>query len=586
MATRTKRTTGCPSCGRPDCRDARCRGLECLERPRFFSGQLLTEGELNSEQAYVLAKNRLHNLHLHGWGVVCGLEVTCHDCDGWVTVHPGYAIDSCGNDVIVCCPHDFDVAGEIERCKRERGKGDCYCPPQKNCNDQGEEHWCITLSYQEKEARPMATLHQQDGPCGCGPGCKCGGAKHGDACTCKPTRAERAKAGVGKVPYACEPTRILESYRLEVCESGEENCFTKKSKGEQAWIDKFTACLTNLKRSLRKLPLEGTLRLGKNTLASNGVSMTPGVSGPQPLPPAQVYRDFCDLKDFLIDLLKNSPGNLHCALVAQLEALECRQPGPNDTFDTYWGANQLSAQRLLGILLLYLKDCFCHALLPPCGPCCPGEEPLVLACVTVKNGKILEICNYNCRRWAGAFPPSMFGVYLGPIWPLVAKLIGIFCCGDFLDRFLRTTKRQRWAQRIANFALGSDFANAGFAVNESTSFWKRAAHEPEQAPEVEVTHFLGQRTEVALATAEKAGLALTIREVGKERFADRWAALRSAKPGDSLVGFAREGKIVGFAREGSAEVAVVEQANELASLRREVDALKVAIQQRPGGPNG
>jgi hypothetical protein len=85
-----------------------CQGLRCMERPRYFAGQLLTETELNSEQEYVRAKQRLHNRYLHGSGVVCGLQVVCSDCDGWVTIKEGYAIDPCGNDVIVCADHDFN----------------------------------------------------------------------------------------------------------------------------------------------------------------------------------------------------------------------------------------------------------------------------------------------------------------------------------------------------------------------------------------------------------------------------------------------------------------------------------------------
>jgi hypothetical protein len=49
---------------------------------------------------------RFHNKHLHGWGIVCGLEVVCGP-DGPsgprenVTVNPGYAIDCEGDDVIL-----------------------------------------------------------------------------------------------------------------------------------------------------------------------------------------------------------------------------------------------------------------------------------------------------------------------------------------------------------------------------------------------------------------------------------------------------------------------------------------------------
>src|SRR6266496_6842089 len=61
----------CPACG----------GLECLCRPRFFAGQLLSEEDLNRLDHYIVEKNKLHNRYLHGWGVVCGLDVVCNPCD-------------------------------------------------------------------------------------------------------------------------------------------------------------------------------------------------------------------------------------------------------------------------------------------------------------------------------------------------------------------------------------------------------------------------------------------------------------------------------------------------------------------------
>jgi len=71
------------ACG---CKPGRtCDGLECLCRPRFFAGQLLTDEDLRRLDHYVVAKNRLHNRYLHGTGVVCGLEVVCSACDDTVT---------------------------------------------------------------------------------------------------------------------------------------------------------------------------------------------------------------------------------------------------------------------------------------------------------------------------------------------------------------------------------------------------------------------------------------------------------------------------------------------------------------------
>ena len=36
-----------------------CKGLECLCRPRFFPGQLLSDEDLNRLQNYVIGKNKL-----------------------------------------------------------------------------------------------------------------------------------------------------------------------------------------------------------------------------------------------------------------------------------------------------------------------------------------------------------------------------------------------------------------------------------------------------------------------------------------------------------------------------------------------
>lgn len=61
-----------------------------------------------------------HNKHLHGWGIVCGLQVTCgpHDSEGprrHITVHDGYALDCEGNDVILPQDQRLDFLEMIDR---------------------------------------------------------------------------------------------------------------------------------------------------------------------------------------------------------------------------------------------------------------------------------------------------------------------------------------------------------------------------------------------------------------------------------------------------------------------------------------
>ena len=157
------------------CCCASCAGLQCLDRTRFFAGQLLSEADLNNEQSYWLAKSRLHNRYLNGWGVVCGMQVVCAECAGWVTVQSGYAIDPCGNDVIVCANQNFNVVQAIQACCAPAQQQTANCSPLRynpppTCKDSTQE-WCITIQYQEQASRlvtPLtSTTSQSTSTCGC-----------------------------------------------------------------------------------------------------------------------------------------------------------------------------------------------------------------------------------------------------------------------------------------------------------------------------------------------------------------------------------------------------------------------------------
>jgi hypothetical protein len=53
-----------------------CATVPQFDRLRYFYGQMLHAQDLQQEQAYFREKLKLHNRCLHGWGVVCGLQVT------------------------------------------------------------------------------------------------------------------------------------------------------------------------------------------------------------------------------------------------------------------------------------------------------------------------------------------------------------------------------------------------------------------------------------------------------------------------------------------------------------------------------
>src|SRR6266849_5409362 len=159
--------TTCPSCG----------GLQCLCRPRFFAGQLLTDDDLSLLNNYVVEKNKLHNRYLHGWGVVCGLEVVCAPCDR-VTVRGGYALSPCGEDIIVCKNVTVNVCELINKCKdKERHEWECEpfpSGPGQDCVNE-EEDWILTVRYDEKGSRGITALKGSSASACCS-ACSCGGS--------------------------------------------------------------------------------------------------------------------------------------------------------------------------------------------------------------------------------------------------------------------------------------------------------------------------------------------------------------------------------------------------------------------------
>lgn len=134
-------------------------------RPRFFAGQLLTEDDLSLLVDYVSGKDRLHNRMVSGPGVVCGLEVSCDPCGGgMVTVHPGHALDCCGNDIVLSCKEKVDVQALVRELRVSSLGVDCGDP----CDD-GQRHFGLFVRYEENPVDPVAPFATEE-PCPT-PGC-------------------------------------------------------------------------------------------------------------------------------------------------------------------------------------------------------------------------------------------------------------------------------------------------------------------------------------------------------------------------------------------------------------------------------
>ncbi|GGX39003.1 DUF6519 domain-containing protein [Saccharospirillum salsuginis] len=82
---------------------------------------------------------------------------------------------------------------------------------------------------------------------------------------------------------------------------------------------------------------------------------------------------------------------------------------------------------LIGNILQYLKDCFCHHLLIQC-PQCDEDDKVYLARIDIRNNKVYKVCNFGKRKNVWTFPKFEYWLSLVPVLPMFKKAIGEFCC--------------------------------------------------------------------------------------------------------------------------------------------------------------
>ncbi len=115
------------------------------KRVKYVHGLVLGAEELEQEQFYFLESDRLHHRRLHGYGVVCGLDVSVSD--NKVTVTGGLAVDKRGRFVRV----SPDQCGDL----MQWASGQDTQPGPAN-------PVYVTLCYRECDSDPVTIL---SGPC-------------------------------------------------------------------------------------------------------------------------------------------------------------------------------------------------------------------------------------------------------------------------------------------------------------------------------------------------------------------------------------------------------------------------------------
>ena len=410
--------TACPP---EPCVCSTCGMLECLCRPRFFPGQILTADDLNRLDGYIRGKNRLHNRQLHGWGVVNGLEVTCNPCGAGVAVGCGYALSPCGDDIVVCDAVSVDVCDLIKRCKDAENKWQQCAPLQRpspqNC-DAGEEEWILAIRYAEAPARgvkPLRPAPDCTAGCGCGGSngkCGCGGACGGGKCSCGGAATAAKPRGA---PVQCEPTVICEGFAFEVYRKPPDTTDPVGDNQNKSLFNpdselskRFQCCISLLITPL--FPLPGALSFA-------GVQANPsGWYNWMNLARAQLKRYF------------GSHGSYNCELLTQFNNI----PFPTAGTPANAGAIFLAVILLLVVWFDAVLSCFCSALLPPCPP--PSSEvrvPLASIHVAGQPCRVVRICNWTVhRKIATTFPALQYWLSLLPFGAALRQVLEKICCFD------------------------------------------------------------------------------------------------------------------------------------------------------------
>ena len=479
-----------------------CVGLECLDRTRFFAGQLLTEADLNNEQSYWLAKSRLHNRFLHGWGVVCGMQVVCSECDGWVTIEPGYAIDPCGNDIIVCKEQPFNVMKAIQACCTPQKTSDCSplrATPPPTCQDV-IQHWCIYIQYQEQPSRLVTALQQTQTKtcsCGCGGACGCGGGgKNGGGCGCgggKNGTSKTKTTTTSTVPAgSCEATRIVEGYTIGVC-AEQQPSLTTGTTGTStggAAPNQTLQCVLAAQKIIQQAPNFNTA----------GISWTAQTASQAACSYLLTVRNYLATASLI-----------NCTILDTVNGIVINPIGANQSLPDYLNSLAASMTTLQQQVGLSVLDCVCLELLPPC-PSDPCDNRVCLACVSVQNGKIINICNFGCRKQVLTFPTLLYWLSLigfDQIFALLTSFFERLCCGE-----------QRFAGVNAfnpreNFTTYG-FSNSGMVNRAMSSFLAQKlgagvinAANP-QANAIDLTPLVGQPTKNVGVVLQQYGISNVI----------------------------------------------------------------------------
>jgi hypothetical protein len=348
-----------------------------FERPSYFFGHLLTDADLTLEQRYLREKKKLQQRTIHGQGIVCGLRLTRdHDDPRSVLIGKGYAIDDCGNDLVLSEQFPLDVVSLLIEKKlilegsssgqRHHGKVDPECAVRQT--------FYVTICYHEEPVDFAAPL-------------------------------------VSAGQYAsseCEPTRVRETVCLDVVDM-----LPSRMDASSDLKHRLKSCF---KLFTEKEPFGRALKKGQEIL--NGIINPTN----EPHEVAERYNErrklFFDLYGLLLLYLNQQPDKYNSTIEDDIRKIDFPKAYNQSDSPQQIDSNELrdAFSSLLALAWQHTVSCALGEFVPS------WREPSKASCVSlgtvmVENGRVVRVC--NCPRsyvWSFAnFPEVLLSTTLGAL---------------------------------------------------------------------------------------------------------------------------------------------------------------------------
>jgi len=263
---------------------------------------------------------------------------------------------------------------------------------------------------------------------------------------------------------------------------------------------------------------------------------------------------------------------------------------------------------LVGGLLQYLKDCFCDHLLIKC-PECTAADKIYLACVSLRNHQVHQVCNFSRRKYVKSFPTVEYWLSLVPIIPWIGQMVTQWCCTALPDLFGVHTAPEADAKPAAMTAAHLYYGLNFLKVADVSSLMKPAVAklalsgkflgdwlgsrftqpEPSTRPEVAPGDLVGNPVEEVKQRLEKAEVAVAgVKPYdpaqGLKYMRQYATAPERLAAGARVILYEQDGVIRGYGLEEEPPAALQDLQAKVASQEAqlaEVEGLKGSLAQVP-----